>query len=554
MMKKNEYLNISIEKEYRKSWKYFLSLYKENIKRTIIIVLVSFFASSITISLPFITQTLTTARENKVLYIFTIMAITMILVNLIKIILDFITEYFGQYFNYELETKWREKIVEKTHRLPMSNFDNRCIGSFLSRVVYDLKDITDFAFQFLSNFIFIITVLIGGFVYIFLVTWVVGMFVLAIVFISLVIYLFFIKKIIVNRQYVKALNSRITWEIDEHVELMSEIKSFNNSNLTIQNFLNFQKDYLFATKKTYYQFALYKIIGIASNVLISSVILIIASYGLIQDKIKPEQLIGLTTAANLLVLPLITLAKVFVDIAKVTASLTRLYDWMMQEEEINLGTLKPIFNGKIEFKNVSFSYKLNNGTTHNVLKNFNLIINENDFVNFYSENNFGKTTILKLIMRFYEVDEGEILIDDIPIKDIELNYLRQSISYQSSYPRLFSSKIKAKELYSDEKKLKDILTDLKLEKTFIKKRQIDQTINSQGIQLSDSEKQLLSLARALYFNNKIILLDSLDVYLSDEQIENVKTVLNKYRNKKTIIIMSSKSDNVFNATKNEKIY
>jgi ATP-binding cassette subfamily B (MDR/TAP) protein 1 len=150
-----------------------------------------------------------------------------------------------------------------------------------------------------------------------------------------------------------------------------------------------------------------------------------------------------------------------------------------------------------------------------------------------------------LLLRYYEVDSGEILIDGINIKEYEIDYLRKNIAYQALIPKLFSSSLESKNLFSDTERYDAITNSLKISELVVKIKQLDKNINSQGLQVSDSEKQMLSIARALYFDTFIIMFDFPEYCLDDNQLESVNKTLDIFAKDKTIIFNSENKDIYF---------
>lgn len=544
-MKKNNIVfdESIIEKQYWKSYKNFFNIYKKNKMLTFWITIISILISSLIISFPFLTKYLSIAADNKIIDFFIAITIVIVLLSITRIILDFSINLLCRNANIKMEIDWRKKLLEKTHKLPMSSFDNRTVGSFLSRINQDLKDLINVAFQFLSNLIIVFFVLSGGFIFIFIVSWIVGVIILGFIFLISAIYCLSLKKFVISRQYVKALNAQITWSTDENIRLIKEIKMNDMSEIFQQRYNDLQNNYYLWSRKLNVKLSFYRLLSYSINILITSLTLIILSEFKIYFKLEDWKFIGLVMATNLLAVPLIDLGNLFIDIVKSTASLTRLYDWMCQPNEENNGTLKPKLIGKIEFKNVYFSYKLRNNEEVVVFENFSIIINPNEITQLWGNPSSGKSTLLKLILRLYEPQKGEILIDDIPIKEIELNYLRNQITYISPTNSLFPTFI-SKEYWKDIK-FKELLNKFGLEKTYKQLLNTTSTLGSQGLLLSDNEKQMLLILKAVYDNKKIILLDSFGYNLSSNQIKDIMDIINSKDNK-TIISVNQIANKNFN--------
>ena len=193
------------------------------------------------------------------------------------------------------------------------------------------------------------------------------------------------------------------------------------------------------------------------------------------------------------------------------------------------------FEGKIEFRNVYFSYPHN--AKKCVLKNINIVINPGEKICFIGSSGSGKSTIGQLIERFYDIDEGEILIDGINITQYNLISLRKNISYVSQEPVLFNDTVFNNIKYGNpDIKNEDIQKYAKLFK-------IDDILYEVNFDnLSGGQKQRIALIRALLKNSKILILDESTSALDRENELNVRKIIFDYIEEKNIttIIISHK--------------
>ena len=556
-MKNNKNSNIdintnNIKKNYKESWLFFKRYYKANTKGTILIIIISVLVSITTITLPFLTSLIPSDQNPESIHMIITLSILLVGIAILKIILSFLLNYIGGIFDIKMEIIIREEMMQKIHSLSMETFDNTPIGVFFSRILNDLKEVKSYASKLIQDIITIICLTIGGFAFIFYVDWIAGLGTLSIYLITLIIYASFKQNLVYHQQINKTLNTFMSIGLGEHVQMISEIKSFDNAPTTIEKFNLLQKNYFVSTKKYIKKNSLFKITGIASSIIVSTMVLIIGSLLSSQGIIKPSELLGLVMASNILIIPIERTSSLVTDMIIMNATIVRIKEFHDWKFEINEGTIEKEFEGEIEFKNVSFSYYTKEMNVP-VFKNFNLKIFKNETTLLHGEYAKGKTTIFKLLMRYYEIESGEILIDGINIKDYEINHLRRNIAYQAFLPKLFSSSLELTSLYSDEKRYNEIIKSLELEELIIKKNKLDRNINSQGLQVSDSEKQMLSIARALYFDTFIILFDFPEHSLNINQINAVNKTLSIYAKNKTIIFTSYNKDICFKFDNDIKI-
>lgn len=507
----------------------------------------SFFAillSGVAIGTPFLTQFIIKSGVDSdfgQLYIGIGLLITILVVRMIS---TAIVTKWGHYMGIRMEINMRRDAVKKMHRLPLSHFDKTQTGTYISRVVTDLKDIPEFAHHGPEDFIIATITSIGGFTYAFLQSWIIGL-ALLIVFIigMIIIYVIRIKwRVIWTR--VRESNSEMSASIGFQVEGVSEIKSYNSEDFERKRFSKFQKGY----EKHFYKLFDFESWFTATNILIMSLTSIFAlsigGYELANGDITIAQLVGLTSAAAILNQPMQKFVNVYTMISRGSSAVDRFFEFMDLDEEVSSGTIAaPKFKGNIEFKNVSFSYTDEDGNVINVLKDFNLKIKQGEKVAIIGETGIGKSTLLKLLLRYYEIQKGKILIDGKDITKFELGSLRKRLGYIQQQPVMFNDSIKNNILYG-----KTDATDDEIIKAakdayifdFIQtlENSFDTIIGPRGAKMSGGQKQRIAIARAFIANSDIFLMDEATSALDNETEANIKDSTEKLTKDKTTLIVA----------------
>jgi ABC-type multidrug transport system fused ATPase/permease subunit len=208
--------------------------------------------------------------------------------------------------------------------------------------------------------------------------------------------------------------------------------------------------------------------------------------------------------------------------------------------------------GKIEFKNVWFSYNSEEGNENWVLKNVSFTINPGETAAFVGHTGAGKTTIISLLSRFYEIQKGEILIDGINIRDVSLSDLRKNIAVVLQDVFLFSGDIKGNvNLGNDEISLEQIKSACRVVGVdkFIDAmpKNYDEEVKERGSTLSVGQKQLLSFARALAFNPKILVLDEATSSVDTETEILIQSAIQKLLSNRTAIVIAHRLSTIQNA-------
>lgn len=255
---------------------------------------------------------------------------------------------------------------------------------------------------------------------------------------------------------------------------------------------------------------------------------------------------------NMLTWPVAVVGWVTSMIQQAEASQKRINEFLKEEPEIkNHNTNSTSIEGKIEFQNVSFTYADTNITA---LKNCSFTVNPGETLAILGHTGSGKSTILELIGRLYEVHQGQILIDDQPIKELNLKDLRQKIGYVPQDSFLFSESIKNNIKFGEESATDEHVFEAaklaSVHKNILGFTEKYETIlGERGITLSGGQKQRVSIARALIKNPKIYLFDDCLSAVDTETEEEIINNLQKLSQNKTAILVSHRISTVKNATK-----
>ena len=204
------------------------------------------------------------------------------------------------------------------------------------------------------------------------------------------------------------------------------------------------------------------------------------------------------------------------------------------------GIRNNIFKGKIEFRNVKFKYA---NSKYHVFKKLNFTINPGENIAFVGPSGSGKTTIISLIERFYDVNAGEILIDDINIKEYDLVNLRKNIGIVLQQPVLFNRTIKENIRYGNLDCHDNEIENAAKEANIYYKLMED---DNEEVNVSGGEKQRIAISRAILKNPVILLLDEATSALDKENEEIIKESLNKLMKNRTSIIIAHRLSTIIN--------
>ena len=220
----------------------------------------------------------------------------------------------------------------------------------------------------------------------------------------------------------------------------------------------------------------------------------------------------------------------------------------LTSKNFNLNEIK----GKIEFKNISFSYPKNNNTI--VLDDFNLVLNSKETTAIIGESGCGKSTIANILERIYNFQYGQIILDDnYNINEIDINEYRKLFGYVSQEPILFNDTIKNNILLGRNSKNEEIIEAAKNSNilNFINhlENKFGYIVGVKGKKLSGGQKQRIAISRSILLKPKILIFDEATSALDIKNEKIFKNIINSFKGKYTILIISHKLDVIKNANK-----
>ena len=440
----------------------------------------------------------------------------------------------GQRIIYKLRMEVYEHVLE----LSSSQLNHMPVGSLVTRVANYTTSVSDL---FTSVFVKMITNILtivgvyGVMLYISPLLSAILLIIIVIVFIFSYIFERIIKKV-----FKKERNSisRLNTFLSENISGMKIIQAFNKEKDKKAEFDFYNKELkknrvavtkVFALYRPLMNFLFY--LAIASTFMFGVILglsssEIVSFYFLLSRFFNPVQ--ELADKLNDLQRSLTALEKLFVllDINP---------EVLDEEDAIEIDH----FEGKIEFRNVYFAYE----NDDYILKNVSFIVNPKESVAFVGATGAGKTTILSLIVRNYEINSGEILIDDINIKHIKIKSLRKAIGQMLQDVFLFSGTIKENitlndESFSDEeiKKVADYVNA----SYFIEKlpKKYEEVVIERGENFSSGERQLLSFARTVLAKPQILILDEATANIDTETESIIQQSLEKIKSIGTMLIVA----------------
>jgi ATP-binding cassette subfamily B protein len=347
--------------------------------------------------------------------------------------------------------------------------------------------------------------------------------------------------------------ARINAFLSEHISGMKIVQLFVTEHKKSKEFEKINKDYYDANMR---QLTIFAIFRPSMDVIYSLTLALLIWYGgkdIISHKIEFGVLYAFVNYLQQLFQPIFDISEKYDILQSAMASAERIFILLDTKEQIK-DPEEPIpledIQGKIEFKNVWFSY---NGKDW-VLKDVSFVVNPGETVAFVGATGAGKSSIISLLSRFYDIQKGEILIDGIDIRKVRQQDLRKHIGVVLQDVFLFTGDIKSN-IRLNNKNITDndiyMVAKYVNAHHFIKKlpESYESKVTERGSTLSAGQRQLLAFARALAFNPKILVLDEATANIDTETERLIQDALKKLTKGRTTLVIAHRLSTIQHADK-----
>ncbi len=493
---------------------------------------------------------------------FKLIVLKLSLVFIISIIARYAYSFILMIIESRLVEKMRNELFNKMMQLPISFFDERQKGDIMSLYTNDIDAmefiLSDCLASLICCSINIIGIISVMFYYNFKLTMLVFCIFCIMIFLTRSISIISKKLFGEQQKNIGAINGFI----EEMVNGQTVVKVFCREKQTLEDFKKFNKElYSVSSKANTYSNALMPIMVNLGNIAYI-LVLILGSMLVMNNKMSLGVILALLRYTKAFVNPISELSEQFPIILKAAAGADRLFSILDMDIEVDDGDIL-INNGKIyrnnqvtnlkgnvKFNNVCFSYN----NSDNVLSNINFDINCGQKIAFVGSTGAGKTTIINLIMRFYDINSGTITIDNININDIKKKDLRKLTSVVLQDVHMFNGSIIDNIKYgkldvSDE----EVMRVAKITKVdhFIKhlKDGYMTNLKSDAGNLSQGERQLLAITRAVVADRPILIFDEATSSVDTRTERLINDVLDTLFENKTVFVIAHRLSTVRNADK-----
>ena len=465
--------------------------------------------------------------------------------------LSYLQEYISAILGEEVAQSLRVKLSRKFTKLPMSFFDTNQVGDILSKLTTDIEKVAEVIGSSFTRFVYSFLIMILVIIMLFTINVKLTLLVLAILLISIVV-----------TYYVSKLTQKI---FSQDVKSLSELSSLTEEaltgNLVVQAFNkqediitsideSIEKQYVAAKTLEFTIFSIYPSIRFITQIAfvtsaVMSAILVINGHltlGLAQAFLQ-----YITQISE----PVTTSAYIINSLQNALVSVERVYDILELPEEKELSEDTHLLDntkGQIVFENVSFRYSKDNL----LMKNVNFTAKAEQMVAIVGPTGAGKTTLINLLMRFYDVNGGRILFDGVDISKVTRKELRANFGMVLQDTWLFKGTIAENIAYGKpDATREEIIEAAKLAKcdSFIRKlpQGYDTIITSENGMVSQGEQQLLTIARTILPNPKVMILDEATSSIDTKTEKDIQAVISQLMKGRTSFVIAHRLSTIRNA-------
>lgn len=461
----------------------------------------------------------------------------------------YITQYFGQKLIYDI----RSKVFSHVQSLSLRFFDKNPVGRLMTRVTSDIESLNQLFTQGIVTIfgdIFLLIGIIGTLLYL---NFKLALWTFSVIPLLFLITFVFRSKVREGFRNIRKWIARINSYMQENITGMSLIQIFNRTGKNYRQFTVINKKHTDAHVKTVFYYALfYPAIELVSSVAIALVIWRGGIYKL-EDLTTFGALVAFIQYAQMFFRPISDLSEKYNILQQAMASAERVFKLLDTKAEILIPEnplKKSSIKGSIQFKNVFFAYDEENY----VLKDVSFKVAPGEKIAVVGHTGAGKTSLINVLGKYYNIQSGEVLVDNISIGEWDLKLLRQQIAVVLQDVFLFSGTIKdnirlGNRTISDEE-VTWAAEQVNASK-FINKlpQKYNTLVKERGVTLSLGQKQLISFARALIINPRILILDEATSSVDTETEMLIQSALETLMKGRTSIVIAHRLSTVKNADK-----
>lgn len=539
---KNKSLNIFLEYSYRYKW------------YMIAVIVLSTLASAMSALPAWLSKYLiddVLVKQDKKMFMLVVVAV--FVSTIIKVVAAYYSNIASNYVTETIKREIKIDIFSHLQKLPMEYFKKNKLGDILSKLTNDTSTLGRIGFIVFEMFKEFLTVLALT-IRLFQVDYILALVSLVLMPVIIRVVRKYTKKIRKSGRERQDTTGRLTAFTQETLSGVFVIKAFNNISYVIKKYADFsQEEFEYSYKNTKIKAKVSPI----NEIITTFMVLLVVIYGgykiLIIKTITSGDLISFVTALGLMHQPLKRLINKNNDLQDALPSADRvveIFDEKIEQEYYDEKKELVEQIRTIDFKNLNFKYS---DSENYVLKNINLNVKAGEIIAFVGKSGSGKTTLVNLLARFFNTSEGEILVNNINIKNIPLEKYREKFAVVPQETFLFSGTIRDNISFGRKVSEEEIVTALKMANAydFIMEfpNKLDTQVGERGTLLSGGQKQRIAIARALIKNPEIMILDEATSALDSESEKLVQVALDELMKNRTTFVIAHRLSTIIRADK-----
>jgi ABC-type multidrug transport system fused ATPase/permease subunit len=455
-------------------------------------------------------------------------------------------EVAGQKMMHDL----RMAVFSHVQGLPVSFFDKNPVGRLVTRLTNDIQNVHEMFTSVLINLIKDILLLIGIIILVLYLSWELALVSFSVLPMIFVTTLFFSRQARDVFREIRLKIAQMNSFFNENFSGIKLVQLFRREKENSRRFQKINEGYYLANMR---QISIYAFFVPLVEILSSGAIGLLLWYGggkVIQEVITLGVLVAFLSYIRMLFQPIRDLSEKYNILQSAMASLERIFLLLDEGQKISkpLSSKREEIRGNVEFRHVSFSY---NGEDK-VLKDVSFFVREGERVAIVGATGAGKTSLLHLLERFYEVEEGVILLDGIDIRERDISQLRSQIGLVMQDTFLFAGdieeNIRLRDLDIEKKRVSEIARAVSADR-FIQRLPLGYRtkVGEGGEALSAGERQLLAFARALSINPKILVLDEATSHVDPETERFIQEGIERLLKGRTAIVIAHRLSTIQHA-------
>ncbi|WP_404351824.1 ABC transporter ATP-binding protein/permease [Sutcliffiella horikoshii] len=464
--------------------------------------------------------------------------------------LHYVVTYWGHMLGINIETDMRRKLFQHMQKLSFGYYDNNKTGHSISRLTKDLEEIGEVAHHGPEDVFVALMTLIGAFFIMLSINWKLAILSFLVIPLLMILAIHFNKKMTRTFRRMFSDVAEINARVEDSIGGIRVVQAFANEKHEQKQFAVNNESYR-STK-----LASYKIMAqnVTANYMLMRLVtlftLLFGTFFVIRGELSYGEFVAFILLSNVLLGPIQKINAVIESYPKGIAGFKRYTEIMDTEPDIADApdAVHADLEGEIHYRNVSFGYEGN----ERVLKNINLTVRAGETVAIVGPSGAGKTTLCSLLPRFYELEEGSILIDGYDTRELTLESLRSQIGIVQQDVFLFSGTIRENIAYgkldATDEEIMEAARRSQLDEFISTQPQgLDTVIGERGVKLSGGQKQRLAISRIFLKNPPILILDEATSALDTETERAIQESLTELSKDRTTLVIAHRLATIKNA-------